>query len=334
MSLLVSDRNCVSFKFESGTYASPSGTSGNWLGLVTSHEISESQNVIEVRYACNDSRNVGQFLDGPQDYEGTLTFHPQNFALLGFALGSIVDTSGATTTHTFSENNSSDKYAFTSGTLNPFASITMIDSKRGVNVADHIVRTVNGCVANSFTINFSEGEPVECEYSYIGQSMSVGSTLVNITSGTNLMSHDNTRPYMWTDVRMHLPSGTVIQTLKEGNFTMNNNLESKHYLTGSREISIPVPMNRDYEVSATIDMTSALARSLYDSYWNGGSTFNAMLELVQSASENLYVIMSGCKMTDMSAPSTTEGVNEMSLTFKPQTCIATEKNTILKYSAW
>lgn len=335
MSLLMNNNNCILFKFESGTYANPSGASGNWLGLVTNHAPSESQNVIEVRYLCNDSRNVGQFVDGPQDYEGTLTYHPQNFALLGLTLGSIVDTSGTTVTHTFSEANGNSKYAYTSGTLNPFASITIVDAKRGPTTADHIVRTINGCQGNSYTINFSEGELVECEYSYIAQSLNVGSTLVNVISGTNVLSQDNTRPYVWSDVKLHLPSGTAIQTLKEGTFTVNNNLESKHYLDGNgRQISLAVPMNRDYEVTATVDMTSALATTLYNSYWNGGSTFNALLELTQSANENLFIVMSGCKMTEFDAPSTMEGVNEISMTFKPQTCVGTEKNTILKYSPW
>lgn len=334
MSLLVNNNNCVLFKFESGTYGTASGTSGNWLGLVTNHAPSENQNVIEVRYLCNDSRNIGQFIDGPQDYEGTLTYHPQNFALLGFTLGSIVSSSGTATTHYLSEAEGTSKYAYTSGTLNPFASITLVDAKKGPSAADHIVRTLNGCQANSFSINFNEGELVECEYSYIAQSLNVGSTLVNVISGTNAMSKDNTRPYVWSDVKLHIPSGTTIQTLKEGTFTVNNNLESKHYINGSRQISLAVPMNRDYEVTATVDMTSSLANTLYNSYWNGGSTFNAMLEMQQSDSENLFIVMSGCKMTEFDAPSSMEGVNEISLTFKPQNAIAVEKNTILKYAPW
>jgi len=169
MGNLVADLNATMFKFESGTYAVPSGTSGNWLGLVTNTEISENMNVQEVRYAGTSNRNVGIFIDGPQDYEFTVTMHPQNFRMLGYALGSIVDVSGTTNQHRMSEINSDGSYAYTSGILNPFASFTLIDQKKGVADGKHLIKTLNGCEVNSYSISASEGEVVEVEVGGMGQ---------------------------------------------------------------------------------------------------------------------------------------------------------------------
>ena len=45
MALLIADQNQVVFRYDSGTYATPSGASGNWLGLVTDHSPTDEENV-------------------------------------------------------------------------------------------------------------------------------------------------------------------------------------------------------------------------------------------------------------------------------------------------
>ena len=86
----VSDQQHVSFRYESGTYAVPSGVN-TWIGLVTDHSVDEDMGVIPVRYAGTNSRLTQQFLDGPQTFTNSITFHPQNFRMLKFVLGSCVD---------------------------------------------------------------------------------------------------------------------------------------------------------------------------------------------------------------------------------------------------
>jgi len=332
MSIFVSDNNKVVMKFESGLYASPSGTSGLWLGLVTNSEISENQGVMEIRYAGTSNRNVSQFVDGPQDYEGTLTYHPQNWRMLGFALGSITFTSGATSnTHTLSEVNSDDSYAFTSGTLNPFASFTIVDEWKGTADGKHQLRQYKGCIVDSFNLSASEGEVVECEVGYRAQSMTLGSKTADIV---NIADEDTNRPYIWSDIKVNIPSGTKFDSVKEIGFTINNNLEQKHYLNGSRTQAIAVPLNRDYELTVTADAESTLGNTMYNNYWNGGSTFNVLLEGVISANKNIYISLSGCKLTSFGAPSPAEGVNEYSMTIKANSCSAIAKDTLPNYNPW
>ena len=73
MAIFVSDQNQVTFFYESGTYATPSGQSGNWIGLVSDHTPSDSENVFTIRYTGTTNRNVDQLINGPKDYEGTIT---------------------------------------------------------------------------------------------------------------------------------------------------------------------------------------------------------------------------------------------------------------------
>src|SRR3990167_9832147 len=125
MSRYVSDQNKVVFISESGLYANTSGV-GQWPGFVQEHDVGENMGVISVRFLGNAGRNVGQWVDGPQDYEGTLTLYPQDFRFLGFALGSIVDSgSPSPYIHTASETNNNQPNAYTSGVTNPFLSFTL-----------------------------------------------------------------------------------------------------------------------------------------------------------------------------------------------------------------
>ena len=319
MTIFVSDQNQVVFQYESGTYASPSGASGQWLGLVQSHDAQDNENVQEFRFTGVSNRNVGMFADGPRDYAGTITFYPQDFKMLGFTLGSILDASGAITRHTISELNSDGRYAYTSGAgvLASFPSFTIKDSKKGLTDGTHQIRTYNGCVVDSYKISASEGEPVTVEVNYMAQSLTLGSKTTDIV---NIFNRDTTRPYMWNDVTFELPDGTSMNEVKNIGLTINNNLKSRHYVNGSRVAQVFIPTNRTYEVGASIDATDTWAKVLYEQYWQGGSTFNSALNfIINSASEFHTIIMSGCRMTAMTSPLPNEDVNEFQFTFKPQT---------------
>lgn len=332
MGFFQADANKVVYLPESGTYATPSGVSGGWIGLVTNHEPTESQGVTEIRYAGQASRNVSQFVDGPRDYEGTITYHPQNFIMLGYALGSMVDTSGTISTHTLSETNSINGNGFTSGTLNPFMSFTVVDQHQTNTTNQHLIRKYQGAVVDSWSLSASEGEPVECEVSYRAKSLVTGSATTALVPTLNEQTF---RPFLWSDVKVHIPSGTVYNTVKEVNFSVNNNLAEKHYIgPGSREIEISVPINRDYELTLTADATANWAQTLYDSYWNGGSTFNMILEVNAAANRNALIYLSGCKLTEFGAPSPAEGIDEFSLTIKPQIANAVVSDVLSKYNPW
>ena len=325
----IGDQGRVLLLHESGTYASVSGT-GQWLGLVTGHTINEEMGIIPLRYLGTTDRNVDQFIDGPKDYTGTLTFHPQDWGMTFFALGSIVDAgSPSPYTHVASELNGGASSAFTSGTLNPFPSFQIEDSHTVVGTGLNFVRTAVGCNVNTLSISAAQGEPVSVEVGYVAQN-------VNFSSGAaTAVTEDTVRPFMWKDFQLHIPSGTVYEAVKSVNINVNNNLSPPHYLNGSEVIAPPVPGNRDYEVSVTLDAASERTKTLWDNYFKGGSTFNMIASFIASTgSRTAAFTFSGCKLIDMDSPTVREGVNEQTITIRPENCVVSANSLNQFWAPW
>lgn len=315
MTIYERSNNQVVFLFESGTYASPSGASGLWLGGVTNNSISELQNNITLRFAGRNNRNYSQIVLGPEDYEGTLSFNVQNFRVFGWAMGSIVDASGTSNTHRISELNSDGVWSATSGTTSNtnFPSVTIKDSKKGVSDGNHYIRTINGCVFDTFEINASQNNPVTAEATYLGQSMTLGSKSTDIVS---IGDEDTSRPYLWSDTTFSL-AGTTMNELNEIRYRMENTIERRHYVNGSRVAQAFVPTSRSHTVDLTLDVNSNWFKTL-SNYSQNGSVFNAALTLQQSATEYGTFTFSGCEITSIQSTSEVEGLDSTTVTFAPQ----------------
>ena len=229
------DSNQLSFRFESGTYGTASGAR-QWIGLVQDHTPDEGAGVNPIRFQGNYSRNTGLFTDGQLEYGGTFTFYPQDWKFLGMAVGSV-DSTG-TGSVLIRETNSDDaNYAISSQSLSSF---TLEDAKKTPNVGSNFIRTINGCMVDTLNIAMSEGEIVSCEVGYKAQN-------VDFTSGAvTTVTPRTVKPYMWSDVSIHLPSGTKLTNATDFSLNISNNLESRFPLNGSRTIEEVIPLNRDY----------------------------------------------------------------------------------------
>lgn len=326
-----SDQNKVAFRYESGAYANALATDQP-IGLVQSNNIDESEGVIPIRYAGTSSRNVGMFVPGARDYTGTLTYFPQDYKFLVYALGKCTDAgSPSPYTHTITEMNGNETDAYTTGN---FPSFTIYDGK-GIYIAEsglNFNRLINGCKADSFTLSASEGETITAELSYIGQTCTFSSGTA--PAPTLLTS----RPFVWSDAVWSLPSGTTIPKVKNWTFSISNNLDIPHYSNGSRVIGEPMPTIRDYEVSLTLNMDTSNAKSFYDTYFLGGSTFNMLLNITDTSagtgSRYANITFSGCKLIDMETPTAVTDIQEQTLTITPQVTSAIVEDTIEKYNAW
>ena len=325
--IFVTDQNKVTFLYESGTYAVASGTSGNWIGLITSHEAEEAENVIEVRYTGAGNRNFGQLINGPKDYTGTITFYPQDFKMFYFALGSCVDVSGTSTSrHLISELNNDGRAVAYSDQLNIMPSFTIVDSKKHPTDGLSHVRQYKGCVVDTLSLKAANGEVLECELGYNAQSMLLGSKTTDIISTLN---EDTSRPYIWSDCILTV-GGTVMNEVNEINLSIENSNEVRHYVNGSKVAQAFVPTNRNYSLELTMDPNSNWAKKLND-FYQEGSVFNVSLAATISATENATFIMSGCKITEASLPSANEGIDEASVTIQPQTMIIAGSDTSYRY---
>jgi len=326
MTRFIGEQNSVAFLFESGTYGSTSGA-GNWIGLVQENSIDENIGVTQIRYLGNMSRNVGQMVNGTLDYTGELTYYPQNFKLLYYALGSTYETSGTTMTHNISEANGNVANGFVATPNNPWISFTLEDSKTTVT-GSNFIRTLKGCNVDEFKISAAEGELVECSANYIAQELVY-------SSGARTAATVNTEtPYLWSDCTINMPSGTKIDKISDFEFGIKNNFEANHYLNGSRVIHTPTPGNREYNFDITMHLDDAQAKKFYDEYYIGGSTFNTILDMTKSAARNCIITMSGCKVIDMEVPSTFEGPIETSIKIVPTSCSAISKDNVYKYTPW
>lgn len=333
MTLFTASNNQIGFFYDSGTYAVPTGAALQWIGQVNSHEINPNMNVFRRRYMGGGDRNVQQFVDGPKDFDGNLVYNPQNWKMLIFALGSNVDAgSPSPYSHTISEANGAGRYnAYTSGNLNPFLSFT-VEEAQVYSAGSNVVRTASGCIIGDMAIRASQGGLVEVEINYVAQDVGFAS------GAATTITEDTSRPFRFDDCLVHLPSGTTIPTTTDYNWNVNNTLDRKHYINGSRVLIQPTPTERNYGFDVTLDANAINYKSFYDQYFIGGSTFNAALAIAAAdagaGSRDMYMAMSGCKMVDMPTPLGVEGLNSVTLNIEPATCSAVIADTIQFYNPW
>ena len=316
---------------ESGTYAyAASGAdsvagSTYWPGQVIDHSIDDDENYIEDRYMGTAKQNYDTMEQGPKDLTGTLSLHPHDMRYLFYAIGSIVEVSGATlttATHSVSEVNSDVwQSPFTSGTgLHPAPmSFTLEDSKQSPGAGRNFIRSVHGAVVDRAILTLTQGEKATIEIDYIAENLvpSSGATTNLINSGGQALT-----PYMWDDSILTL-AGSPMDTANEIVFTVNRNTKAKHYNNGSRVIGTPFHGNRDYTLDVTMDLDGLDAMWLYEQYYRGGSVFNGNLDMnadvTSIGSKHTTLIFSGCKITAMDNPSLADvDTTETKLTIRPQ----------------
>lgn len=317
MTRFLNDQAKLVFLWESGTYAVTSGN-GVWIGLVQEHEITENQNVIQTRFLGQGNRNLGRFDNGPLDIEGTFTYYPQDWKLFGLAVGSIWNSGleAGNSAQFISQVHGGQRFsAFTSGYFNPWPSFTLEESRTGAISNQNSVRTIKGVNINSYTININQGEPVSCEVGFVAQT---GSWFSGATTSVTAGSF---RPYLWSDVTFQLPGATTQESVKSVTLSYNNNMEAPHYVNGSRVIQVPYPLNAECTVEITQDLDSVMVGSLYNVYFQGGSLFNAVLDIEASSanagSHRLITTMSGCRIIEMTTPVSVGEISEVTYTLVP-----------------
>jgi len=319
----------ISFAYESGTYGSIF-TSGQWVGLIQSHDLEEEENIELVRYAGQDKRDVGKYIPTARDVKGNITFYPQDWKFLAFALGGNTDGEGPSPySHTIVEKRNLEGNAMTSGAI--FPSFQIEDAKQYNPTGLNFIRTAKGCVVDTWQLSWDMGGITECSVDYVAQSVTYSSgTTSDVTAST-------LRPFIWSDVLLSMPSGTTVTTMKNGTFAIGNNTNAPHYCNGSRDISAPQQLNSDKTLELTADMDSVNAQTYYG-YYKSGTAFNAVM-LVNAAdagagSRDLTASLSGCTITKMTVPTKLEGVQEISMTVDIPTVTVVVADLIEKYWAW
>jgi len=327
MTRYVSDQNKVVMLLESGTYsnASTTGITGSvaWIGQVTDHSVDDAENLVETRYLGTSTRNFDSFSDGPRDVTGTLTYNPANMRIPFYAIGSIVDSASADKSFHLATEVETNVWgnAFISGTgvLRTPMSFTLEDSQQGVGTGKNFVRTINGCIPNAVTVSASQGEKVQVAVDYIGQTLTFSSGTSSTTSTISGLT-----PFLWSDCSVTI-SGTTVDTLKSFEFEINNNLEAPHYLNGSRDIAAPIPLNRDYALTATMDLDAEDIDVFYQDLLKDGGVFNCTIDMDRDVtavgSQHAIFGLNNCRLMSIDAPTGIEGPTEATLEIRPQSVV-------------
>jgi len=296
--------------------------------------IDDKENKITNRFLGTNNRSYGDMDQGPNDVTGTLTMHPQDMRFAFWAIGSGADgAAGSKVTHLAEETSTSAwQSPFTSGTgrLQAPISFQIEDSKQSPGTGANFIRTIKGAVVDSVTINAVQGEKVSMDVNYIGQSLThtSGATTTTPSEATN-------RPYLWSDCTLTM-SGNTIETAKDISFEIVNNTEAPHYLNGSRVIAAPFPGNKEYTLNVTADLSAPLADTLYTDLFKGNGVFDTTFDLdadVTAGSQHTIFFLSGCRITSMEIPSTTEGPSEVTMEIKPQFVIGSAFDRVV-YAAF
>jgi len=332
-----SDQNKVLIAYESGTYGVTSGNA-YWVGQVTDASIEEAQNLLVNRYLGTASRNYGMIAQGPRDITGTITYHPSDMKLVFFAIGSVASSQSAKTgKHTATEIGTSNwlnPFARGTGALNGPVSFTIEDSKSQPIADKNSIRRVKGAVINTATLTATQGEKVTVEIGYNAQDCVYTSGNTGFGVVNNILS--GVTPYLWNNCSLTL-AGSTIPTAKEISLEINNNIESPHYLNGSRVASTPFVGNKDYNLSITMDADAEVTNFMYGIYqantaFNG--TFDLNADVATTGSKHTTFILSGCKINTFELPSPSEGINESTLEILPQSISATEYSIGSSYTPW
>ena len=131
----IADSNQLCFQFESGTYANASGAR-QWIGLVQDNTPTDDVGVVPIRYQGAYTRGVSVFTNGPQKFAGTFTYYPQDWKLLGFALGSVLFQSTAGSKMILESDSDDVNYAIPTQSLSSF---TLEDSKKTPNAGSNFI---------------------------------------------------------------------------------------------------------------------------------------------------------------------------------------------------
>lgn len=326
MGRYIADQNQVGFYYESGTYANVSGAL-QWPGMVISHDIGDDYEVEQVRFLGDATQDVSFQQTVTNDVEGTLTQHPQDWKFLGLAMGSVVDTSGTTSVHEIKGRNNDTQWPYTSGTHCPPPSFSTEDTKVAPGTGRNFIRTVNGATINTYSLSAEQGGIVTEEINYLAKE-------AKFSSGAKTAITANTlRPFLWRDVTWQV-EGTTFPQMQNFTFEINRNTERNRYPNGSDQIEALAWTQREYTFDVTMDANSTNTKTLYETYYKGGSSFNQTLQVQATPTRTMLITMSGCRVTSMDVPSPNEGVNETSATITPTTVTAIGSDAVPLYNPW
>jgi hypothetical protein len=328
MPYFVGDQIKLACNLTSGTNLTSSGTAF-WMGQVQNVTVNDNEGIMEIRYAGTASRDVQIMTAGPQTYGGTIKYNVQDFRMLKYVLGSCTDAGAGPYLHTFVATNNNSSVPEVGGESLPAFNVEISKSVLVAASGVNFVQQIYGCFVDNFMLSAGEGTPVTASVDFIGRAGSfLSGTTTTVTADTN-------RCYLWSDMKMSFPASgtTATANIKSFDLSIANNHETPNYVDNTRIIGTPIPINRVIKFNATLNAESSQGKAFYEQYFKGGSSFNSLLVgTISAGSREVFITMSGCKITEFNTPYPSEAVQTFELVMTPTSITAVESGLTAKYN--
>ncbi len=279
------------------------------LGLNARVEPNYENRLIEVSGAGTDETTVSyQF--GRKLIKGTLSFVPQDWKMLVFAIGTTTNTGSNPYTHTFSQNSDKTLMSFT--------------LERGISATTNRVKTFIGCMVNTLTLSWNAGGTgtgsfISCSINFVAKDVSNGTSITSLTPSSKL-------GFKNTNVILTLNS-TVKTRCISGSLTINNNLSDGMYScydSSDRLISEPQAQKVTFEGEFVLHYTDDTEFE----FWNNGVVIPGTntLEFKRGSDDKLVATFSNLRVETLSDPTNLDGFNQVTLRWRADniTFVATD----------
>jgi len=258
-----------------------------------------------------DNINVKREI-GYQNIGGTLTFTPQDWAMLYFVFGSVNTTGSGPYTHTFTNSNTVPSFTL----------------ERAIQATTDRVRTYTGCQVDSATLNFATGGGAGG--GYIDLSLEILAQDVSNGTATTSLSAPTTQGFQFRHAKLTLNSTEIVELIS-GSLNINNNLSDGRYAnyTLNEKKGESVPQIRRVTGNFVINLKD----DTYFDLWKNRQAIPGTNKLVFQRGENDYVEFTFTNIVIPSAPDPTnlEGINTVTLNFEAEYVSVVAKDNVSAY---
>ena len=294
MEFLLGKRELISIGKETtyGTAVSPTyllGRNAKW------DPNKNAQKWEEILGSVNDDINVRREISY-QDIGGTLTFTPQDWAMLYYVFGLVATTGSDPYTHTFTNQNTLPSFTL----------------ERAIQHTTDRVRTYKGCQVNSATLNFSTGGGagggyIDLVLELMAQDISNGTTTTSLSAPT-------TKGFQIRNVKLTLNSSEVIEVIS-GSLNINNNLSDGRYAsyTLNEKKGESVPQIRRVTGNFVINLKD----DTYFDFWKNRVVVPGTNTLIfqRGSNDNMTFTFTNLVILSPPDPTNLEGINIVTLNF-------------------
>ena len=261
-----------------------------------------------------DNINVAREI-GDREIGGTLTYAPQDWAMLYFVFG-LVATTGETPvyTHTFTN-------------MNTVPSFTL---QRAIQHTTPRVRTYEGMQVDSATISFSRGGAAGGGYLDLAMEL-IGEDIIGAGTTTELVA-PTTAGFQFRNVLLTLNTTAVVEVVS-GNINVNNTLNEARYgnYTLNEKKGESAPQLRKVTGNFVIELKD----DTFFDFWNNRVVVPGTNTLIfqRATNDTLTFTFTGLVPLTSPDPTNLEGINQVTVNWEADYVTPVAVDAVAKYFA-